>query len=115
MDKPVYVHAASAFLPHAIDAAGVPVLTADPDVDLRPIIKRVLGQALRQASHFVELAAIGARQCLDRLARAPDAQMALYLGTALGEVRKTEALFRQVLPPGPGVAAPFDFINATAN
>ncbi len=109
----VYVHAAAALAPPSVDEHGP--LRVDTDTDLRALTKRVLGQGLRQGSHFVELAAIGARQCLDRLGRAPASDMAVYFATALGELRKTESLFRQVLPPGPGMASPFDFINATAN
>jgi len=40
---------------------------------------------------------------------------AVYLGTGLAEVRKNEAVFRQVMPPGAGLASPFDFINAANN
>jgi hypothetical protein len=105
----VFIHAA-ACVP---SSASVP-LTQDPVNDLGPLAKQVLGQRLRQASHFIELATIGARLCLNQAgATAPD--MAVYVGTALGEVRKTDALFHQVFPPGAGMAAPFDFINATAN
>ncbi len=112
----IYIHAAAALAPQgATRAAECRPLTSDPDTDLRALTKHVLGQGLRQASHFVELAAIGARLCLDRLGRAPAPDMALYLGTGLGDVRKTASMFRQVLPPGSGMAAPFDFINATAN
>jgi len=103
----VFIHAVATVTPPA-------PLTHDPDNDLGALAKQVLGQRLRQASHFIELATIGARLCLNRAgATAPD--MAVYVGTALGEVRKTDALFQQVFPPGTGMAAPFDFINATAN
>jgi hypothetical protein len=105
----VFIHAA-ACVP---SPPGAP-LTQDPDTDLGPLAKQVLGQRLRQASHFSELAAIGARLCLNKVSATP-ADMAVYVGTALGEVRRTEALFQQVFPPGPGMVAPFDFINATAN
>ena len=112
----IYIHAAAALGPHGTaSAADRKKLTSDPNTDLRPLAKQVLGQGLRQASHFVELAAIGARLCLNRLGRPPEPDTAVYLGTALGEIRKTESLFEQVLPPGPGTAAPFDFINATSN
>jgi len=111
----IYIHAAAAFTPHAATATERAALTSDPDTDLRALIRQTFGQSLRQASHFVGLAAIGARRCLDCLGRPPAQDAAIYLGTALGELRKTEALFWQVLPPGPGIAAPFDFINATAN
>jgi hypothetical protein len=39
----------------------------------------------------------------------------VYVGTGLAEVRKTHAVFSQVMPPGPGMASPFDFINAANN
>jgi hypothetical protein len=112
----IYVQAAAALGPQGIvrEEERTP-LTSDPDTDLRPLARQALGQPLRQASHFVELAALGARACLDRLGRATPAQTSVYLGSGLGEIRRTEALFEQVLPPGPGLAAPFDFINASSN
>jgi hypothetical protein len=117
MNSPrVYVHAAAALGPGgASTTAERRRLGSDARTELRDLARKVLGQPLRQASHFVELAAIGSRLCLDRLGAAPSADTAVYLGTGLGEVRRTEALFEQVLPPGPGIASPFDFINATAN
>jgi hypothetical protein len=112
----VYVLAAAALGPGgACTSAERRRLDADPRTELRDLAKKVLGQPLRQASHFVELAAIGSRLCLNRLAAAPSPETGVYLGTGLGEVRKTEALFEQVMPPGSGIASPFDFINATAN
>lgn len=115
-DARVYVHAAAALGPGgATGSTPRAPLTADPDTDLRALAKTVLGQSLRQASHFVELCAIGARLCLDRAAAPPRPDCAVYFGTGLGEVRRTEALFAAVMPPGPGVATPFDFINASPN
>lgn len=114
--RKIYIHAAAALAPQgATRAAECRPLSADPDTDLRALTKQVIGQGLRQGSHFVELAAIGARLCLDRLGHVPTPALAIYLGTGLGDLRKTESLFRQALPPGPGLAAPFDFINASAN
>jgi hypothetical protein len=112
----VFIHAVAAFTPPAATgAAARTVLRADPDTNLGALAKQVLGQRLRQASHFVELATIGARLCLERLGAPAPPDMAVYLGTALGDSRKNEALFDQVFPPGAGAAAPFDFINATSN
>jgi hypothetical protein len=112
----VYIHAAAALTPPAATHAPArTALHADPDSNLSALAKQVLGQRLRQGSHFVELATIGARLCLDKLGRAPAPETAVYLGTALGDSRKNEALFEQVFPPGTGAAAPFDFINATSN
>jgi hypothetical protein len=112
----VFIHAAVALGPGGATGA-VPrvALERDPDTDLRALTKTVLGQPLRQASHFVELIAIGAQLCLSRLGAVVAPDTAVYFGTGLGEVRKTESLFAQVMRPGPGIASPFDFINASSN
>lgn len=112
----VFIHAVAALTPPAATTvAERAIQDIDPDTSLSALAKQVLGQRLRQGSHFVELATIGARLCLDRLGRAPAPDTAVYFGTALGDSRKNEALFNQVFPPGAGAAAPFDFINATSN
>ena len=111
----VYIRAAAAVTSAELAAGERHTLTQDPDIDLSAHAKQILGRRLRQASHFIELAAIGARLCLQKLNRAPPPDMGIYVGTGLGELRKNEALFQQVFPPGSGAAAPFDFINATAN
>lgn len=110
----VYIRSASAVAPTQLSGARQP-LTQDPDTDLGALTKQIVGQRLRQASHFIELASIGARLCLGRVGRPVPSDTAVYVGTGLGELRKNESLFRQVFPPGVGTAAPFDFINATAN
>lgn len=115
-NSPIYIHAAVALGPGGVH--GSPqrqALTRDPDTDLRALVKQVLGQPLRQGSHFIELAAIGARLCVGQLAESPPADSGVYFGTGLGQVRKTETLLDQILPPGTGFAAPFDFINASPN
>jgi len=117
MAKHVYIHAAAALGPHG-DIAGAErrTLHGDPAPhDLRELVKTVVGAPLRQASHLVELAAIGSQLCLKRLPHAAPEDTALYVGTGLAEVRKNVAVFRQVMPPGPGMASPFDFINAANN
>ena len=114
---PVYIHAASALGPQG-DHTGTQrqPLQADPaPLDLKELTRSMAGQSLRQASRFVELAVIGAQLCLQRLTRQGFALTAVYLGTGLAEVRKTTALFSQVMPPGPGMTSPFDFINAANN
>lgn len=114
---PVYIHAAAALGPHGdTTAAQRRVLNTDPPpLDLRELVKAVVGVPLRQASHLVELAAITSQLCLKRLPAPAPENTAVYLGTGLAEVRKTTSLFTQVLPPGPGMASPFDFINAANN
>lgn len=113
----IYVHSAAALGPHGDATASERVhLDADPPpFELRDLVKRVVGVSLRQASHLVELASIASQLCLKRLPVAAPEDTAVYLGTGLAEVRKTTALFQQVMPPGPGMASPFDFINAANN
>jgi hypothetical protein len=115
--KPVYIHAAAALGPHGdTTRAERRTLQADPPpLELKDLVKTVVGVSLRQASHLVELAAIGSQLCLKRLPVPAPENSAVYLGTGLAEVRKNEAVFRQVLTPGPGLASPFDFINAANN
>lgn len=116
-ERRVYVHAAAALGPSGdACAAQRRALATDPaPLELKELARSVLGAPLRQASHFVELAAIGARLCLNALGRVPPGATAVYLGTGLAEVRRIAALFREVMPPGPGLASPFDFINASNN
>ena len=114
---PVYIHAAAALGPRGDYAAPqrTPLRTDPAPLELKELTRSVVGQPLRQASHFVELAVIGAQLCLQRLRLPSPAITAVYLGTGLAEVNKTTALFNQVLPPGLGLASPFDFINASNN
>jgi len=112
-----YIHAAAALGPHG-DTCGTErrLLHGDPPpLELKELVKTVVGVSLRQASHLVELAAIGSQLCLKRLSRPAPEDTAVYIGTGLAEVRKNEAVFSQVMPPGPGLASPFDFINAANN
>jgi len=113
----VYVHAAAALGPCGDTTPGERRHLADdpPPFELRDLVKQVVGMPLRQASHLVELAAIASRCCLKRLPAVAPEDTAVYVGTGLAEVRKTNALFRQIMPPGPGMASPFDFINAANN
>ena len=113
----VYIHAAAALGPHGdIARAERRTLHGDPPpLELKALVKTVVGVSLRQASHLVELAAIGSQLCIKRLSCPVPENTAVYLGTGLAEVRKNEAVFRQVMPPGAGLASPFDFINAANN
>ena len=115
--KRVYIHAAAALGPHGdIARAERRTLHGDPPpLELKELVKTVVGVSLRQASHLVELAAIGSQLCIKRLSYPVPENTAVYLGTGLAEVRKNDAVFRQVMPPGPGLASPFDFINAANN
>ena len=115
--QPVYIHAAAALGPHGdITRPERRALHGDPPpLELKERVKEIVGVPLRQASHLVELAAIGSQLCLKRLPYPAPENTAVYLGTGLAEMRKNEAVFRQTMPPGPGLASPFDFINAANN
>jgi hypothetical protein len=115
--QPVYIHAAAALGPHGdITRPERRALHGDPPpLELKERVKEIVGVPLRQASHLVELAAIGSQLCLKRLPYPAPENTAVYLGTGLAEVRKNEAVFKQTMPPGPGLASPFDFINAANN
>jgi 3-oxoacyl-[acyl-carrier-protein] synthase II len=116
-DTRIYIHAAAALGPHGDSAAAARrALEADPPpLELKELVKTVVGVPLRQASHFVELATIGSQLCLRQLATPAPENTAVYLGTGFAETRKNEAVFKQVMPPGPGMASPFDFINTANN
>lgn len=114
-DARVFIHGAAALGPHALPAGEQRRLDADAaPVSLRDLAKAALGQPLRQASRFIELAALGAQRCVRHLPDKPPPATAVYLGTGLADVTKTEAVFRQVVQ-GNGLASPFDFINAANN
>lgn len=113
----VYIHAAAALGPCLDTGAAerVVLATDPPPAELKELTRKVVGMSLRQASHLIELAAIGSQLCLKRLPWPAPENTAVYVGTGLAEVRKTHAVFNQVMPPGPGMASPFDFINAANN
>lgn len=117
MLKPIYIHAAAALGPHGdVLRTERRTLHGDPaPLELKQRVKEIVGVPLRQASHLVELAAIGSQLCLKRLNAVAPENTAVYVGTGLADVRKNEAVFKQVTPPGPGMASPFDFINASNN
>ena len=114
---PVYIHSAAALGPHGDTVRSERrVLRGDPPpFELKERVKEIVGVALRQASHLVELAAIGSQLCLKRLPYPAAEHTAVYVGTGLAEVRKNNAIFTQVMPPNSGFASPFDFINAANN
>lgn len=113
----IFIHAVSAVGPHGDTAPPErrPLLADPPPLQLKEMVKAIVGMPLRQASHFVELAAIGSQLCLKRLPQPAPADTAVYLGSGFAEMRKNEEVFKQVMPPGPGMASPFDFINTANN
>lgn len=117
MTNPVYIHAAAALGPHGdtSKAERRPLHGDPPALELKELLKAVVGVSLRQASHFIELAAIGSQLCLKRLPYPAPESTAVYLGTGLAASRKSEDVFRQVMPPNPELASPYDFINTASN
>ena len=70
---PLYIHAAAALGPQSDYTAAQrnPLHTDPAPLELKELTRSVVGQPLRQASHFVELAVIGAQLCLQRLGIPP--------------------------------------------
>ena len=116
-ERGVFIHAVAALGPHGdtTPAERRPLLADPQPVDLKALVKAAAGAPLRQASHFVELAVIGSQLCLKRLPTPAPEDTAVYLGSGFAETRKNEEVFKQVMPPGPGTASPFDFINTANN
>ena len=117
MNDRVFIHAAAALGPRGdYLPTQRQLLNADPPpLALKELTRTITGQHLRQASHFVELAAIGAGVCARRAGGALPADTAVYLGTGLAEVRKNAALFAQTLNAAEALVSPFDFINSANN
>jgi hypothetical protein len=113
----VFIHAVAALGPHGDIAPEErrPLAGDPPPLVLKELVKKIVGVPLRQASHFVELATIGSQLCLKRLLQPAPENTAVYLGSGFAEMRKNDEVFRQVMPPGPGMASPFDFINTANN
>ncbi len=113
----IYIHAAAAIGPHGDTCAGErkAVTSDEPKQDVKPLIKELVGQPLRQASHLVSLAVCGVLLCCKQYKQPLDRTTGVYVATGLGELEKANALFSQVMPPRNGMASPFDFINAAIN
>ncbi len=113
----IYIHAAAAIGPHGDTCAGErkTVTSDEPKQDVKPLVKELLGQPLRQASHLVSLAVCGVLLCRKQYKQPLDRTTGVYVATGLGELEKANALFAQVMPPRNGLASPFDFINAAIN
>jgi len=114
----IYIKAGAAVGPHGDVSAGqrrrLGRDAGQPPLDA--LRKEWCQQSLRQASRMVEMGVVGAALLRRQLLTTTDlSNLALYVGTGLGELTKNNALFAQVLPPADGMASPFDFINSSAN
>jgi hypothetical protein len=116
-DQKIYVRAVSTANPFGeTDSQNQSVLSPDYETpNLKPVIKQLLGRPLRQASNLVELGVIGAQTLNMRLEGNLSRDSRLYVATGMGDISKNLKLFKQVTPPVNGLAAPFDFINSSAN
>lgn len=117
MNNKVYIHAASAVDPQLnSDASARQPLAGIPEKkDATEIVKSLIGDPLRQASHLVKMGVIGVMHCRRQIKTAINNNAAIYVGTGLGEMDKCRSLFEQVMPPGNGMASPFDFISSSSN
>lgn len=116
-NKKIYVNAVASTNPFGeADVTKQQQLNVDYiSPELKPVIKKVCGQPLRQASHLVELGVIGAQTLNLKLGKLLNKNSRLYTATGMGDISKNLKLFNQVSPPVNGLAAPFDFINSSAN
>jgi len=116
-DSKIYVHAATASNPFGeTDSGQYRILEPDfTPPDLKPVIKKLYGKTLRQASNLVEMGVVGALTLQRQHNGSLPATTRLYLATGMGDITKNLKLFNQVSPPVNGLAAPFDFINSSAN
>lgn len=116
-DNKIYVRAVAAANPFGeTDPKKQNVLIPEyTSPNLKPVIKKLCGKPLRQASHLVRLGVIGAQTLNLKLGKSLSRDTRLYVATGMGDVGKNLKLFKQVTPPINGLAAPFDFINSSAN
>jgi hypothetical protein len=119
MTPAAYIHAAGALGPSATPivhgATGVALTHDAQPVALRTLAKEIIGQTPRLMSRFAELALLGSQLCLREL-RVPLANDArVYLGTGLGDVARTDALYYQVMPPSSEMASPAHFATSGNN
>lgn len=104
MKKASYIYAASAN-----------VWPAEPQVpDLKPLVTALWGKSYRRISHFIELALVGAKRCVDKAVIPVNAQCDLLFATGQGNVSQvvkvTRKIFREHEAP-----MPFDFMHITNN
>jgi len=104
MNSTLYIYATSANL--------WPVEQHAPE--LKSLVKELWGKNYRRISHFIELALVGAKRCVDNSAVAIQADCALVFTSGQGNVSQvvkvTEQIFKQRQPP-----MPFDFMHITNN
>jgi hypothetical protein len=91
-------------------------LSADAaPVALRDSVGAVAPSVSRMASRFAQLAVLGAASCLRPLPRPLHSGTRVYLGTGLGDVAATDALYYCVMPPNSEAPPPARFATSGNN
>jgi len=117
----VYVRAAGGTGPDAVDlrewvSGRRPPLNADATpAPLRAIVGEVSPRMSRLASRFAQLAVLGASSCLRHVEHAPHPSTRVYLGTGLGDIAATDALYYCVMPPTCEAPPPARFATSGNN
>ena len=119
----IFIHASGGIGPNAdlnldyFGHAALPLHNDAAPVSLRALTKPWALPNLRVASRFSELAVIGAVRCMQHDASLPSLSAAarVYLGTGLGEIVRTDALYAQVMPPSAEMASPLQFVSSGNN
>ena len=110
-----YICAAGSIGSDAIDVPAMPRSSDAQPIPLRELL-RVQDIAIpRLASRFAQLAVLGAQRCLSRLATPLPRTTRVYLGTGLGDIARTDALYYEVMPPSSQLASPAQFASAGNN
>lgn len=82
--------------------------------DLKPLLHTLWNKRFRRINHFIELALIGAKTCIDKSLLPIPSDCDVYLASEHGNVadvaKITETLFKQQEPP-----MPLDFLNVPNN
>jgi len=117
----VYVRAAGGVGASGVDlyartSGELPFLPTDATPEpLRGIAGVAAPRMSRMASRFAQLAVLGASSCLRRLGRSPNPCTRVYLGTGLGDVAATDALYYCVMPPRSEAPPPARFATSGNN
>ncbi len=88
---------------------------ADPKApELKTTVKELWGKSYRRLSHFIELAMVGAKRCVDKAPAAIEPQCKVLFTTGQGNISQvakvTRQIFKDLQPP-----MPFDFMHITNN
>jgi hypothetical protein len=101
---------------HAYASGEAASLRADATPEpLRAMAGVAAPRMSRMASRFAQLAVLGASSCLRRLGGPPSPGTRVYLGTGLGDVAATDALYYCVMPPRSEAPPPARFATSGNN